>query len=60
MASWSPSQSEPLTVSGSARWRDELVSLEQASIFPDLLASDKISPFSLTLSAPGARLTAEG
>jgi len=52
--------SQPLTVSGSARWRDELVSLEQASIFPDLLASNKISPFSLTLSAPGARLTAEG
>lgn len=52
--------SEPLTMSGSAHWRDELVSLEQASIFPDLLASDNISPFSLTLSAPGARLTAEG
>ncbi|MBM1173683.1 AsmA family protein [Microvirga arabica] len=52
--------SEPLTVSGSAHWRDELVSLEQASIFPDLLASNKISPFSLTLSSPGARLTAEG
>jgi AsmA protein len=52
--------SEPLTMSGSARWRDELVSLEQASVFPDLLASNKISPFSLTLSAPGARLTAEG
>jgi AsmA protein len=52
--------SEPLTASGSARWRDELVSLEQASIFPDLLASSKISPFSLSLSAPGASLTAEG
>lgn len=52
--------SEPMTISGSAQWRDEVVSLEQASIFPDLLASDKISPFSLTVSAPGARLTAEG
>jgi AsmA protein len=52
--------SEPLMMSGSALWRDELVSLEQSSIFPNLLASNKISPFSLTLSAPAARLTAEG
>ncbi|MBF9196759.1 AsmA family protein [Microvirga terrestris] len=52
--------SEPMTMSGSAQWRDEVVSLEQASFFPDLLAANKISPFSLTLSAPGARLTAEG
>ncbi|MBD2749766.1 AsmA family protein [Microvirga sp. BT688] len=52
--------SEPMTLSGSAQWRDEVVSLEQASVFPDLLAANKISPFSLTLSAPSARLTAEG
>ncbi|MBJ6125339.1 AsmA family protein [Microvirga splendida] len=52
--------SEPLTMSGSAAWREEVVLLEQASIFPDLLASNKISPFSLTLSASGSRLKAEG
>jgi AsmA protein len=51
---------EPLTLSGSALWRDEQVSLEQASVFPDLLASDKISPFSLTLASPSARINAEG
>jgi AsmA protein len=51
---------EPMTLAGSARWRDEAVSLEQASVFPDLLATDRISPFSLTLSTPWARVTAEG
>jgi len=52
--------SEPLTLSGAAVWRDEPVSLEHASIYPDLLASDRISPFTLTLSSPSARLAAEG
>jgi AsmA protein len=52
--------SEPLTVAGSAEWRDEPVVLEQASVFPDLLASDRISPFTLSLSSPSVRLTAEG
>ncbi|MGO4525123.1 AsmA family protein [Microvirga sp. 2MCAF35] len=51
---------EPMTLSGSARWRDEVVSLEQASVFPDLLVSDRISPFALTLSTHSARVTAEG
>ncbi|HEV2566982.1 MAG TPA: AsmA-like C-terminal region-containing protein [Microvirga sp.] len=51
---------EPMTMAGSALWRDEEVSLEQASLFPDLLASDRISPFTLTLSTPSARIAAEG
>jgi AsmA protein len=51
---------EPLTAEGNALWRDETVTLEEASVFPDLLASDRISPFSLTLSAPSARLSAQG
>jgi AsmA protein len=51
---------EPMTMAGSAHWRDEEVSLEQASLFPDLLASDRISPFTLTLSTPSARIAAEG
>lgn len=51
---------EPMTMAGSALWRDEEVSLEQASLFPDLLASDRISPFTLTLSTPWARIAAEG
>ncbi len=54
------SAAEPMTLAGSALWRDEKVSLEQASVFPDLLASDRISPFSLTLSSPFARIAAEG
>jgi AsmA protein len=51
---------EPLTMSGSAAWRDEVISLDQASVFPDLLASDRISPFTLALTSPSVRLTAEG
>lgn len=54
------SAAEPMTIAGSALWRDELISLEQASVFPDLLASDRISPFSLSLSSPFARIAAEG
>jgi AsmA protein len=50
----------PLTVSGSALWRDEQVTIEQASVRPDLLASDRISPFSLTLSAPFGLLSVTG
>ncbi|MBL0402705.1 AsmA family protein [Microvirga aerilata] len=52
--------SAPLTAEGNAVWRDEAVTLEEASLFPDLLASDHISPFSLTLSAPAARIAAHG
>src|SRR5690349_4753494 len=36
---------EPMSMTGSALWRDEAVSLERASVFPDLLVSDRISPF---------------
>lgn len=56
---WTDS-SEPMTLTGSARWRDETVSLEKASLFPDRLASNRISPFSVTLASPAARLTAKG
>ena len=51
---------EPMTVAGSALWRDETVLLEQASVFPDLLVSDRISPFTLNLSTPSVRIAAEG
>jgi AsmA protein len=51
---------EPMTMTGSALWQDEMVSLEQASVFPDLLVSDRISPFTLTLSTHSARIAAEG
>jgi len=54
------SAAEPMSMVGSALWRDEMVSLEQASVFPDLLATDRISPFSLTLSSPFGRIVAEG
>jgi AsmA protein len=51
---------EPMTMTGSALWQDEMVSLERASVFPDLLVSDRISPFALTLSTHSARIAAEG
>jgi AsmA protein len=51
---------EPMTMTGSALWQDETVSLERASVFPDLLVSDRISPFALTLSTHSARIAAEG
>lgn len=53
-------QNEPLYVAGSARWRDELVSVEQASVYPDLLAANQLSPFSLTLAAASGRITVTG
>lgn len=43
---------EPLLAVGSARWRGEKVAIEQASLHPDLLVSDRISPLSVTLSSP--------
>ncbi|WP_262270744.1 MULTISPECIES: AsmA family protein [Microvirga] len=51
---------EPLTMAGSALWRDEEIHLEEASVFPELLASDRISPFALTLASPSVRIAAEG
>lgn len=51
---------EPMVMVGSALWRDEAVSLEAASVFPDRLVSGRISPFTLTLSTPSARIAAEG
>jgi AsmA protein len=50
----------PMSIAGSALWHDETVAIEQASIYPDLLASNRLSPLSLTLSAPSGRLTVTG
>lgn len=51
---------EALYAVGSAQWRDETVSLEEAAIYPALLATDRLSPISLTLSAPTGRLSLTG
>ncbi|MBQ0823786.1 AsmA family protein [Microvirga terrae] len=51
---------EPMTMVGSALWRDEEISLEESSVFPELLASDRISPFALTLASQSVRIAAEG
>jgi AsmA protein len=42
----------PLSVSGSASWHGETITIAQASFHPDLLASERLSPVSLVLSAP--------
>lgn len=59
VVSWAGAD-EPLKMVGSARWRDEMVSIEQASAYPDLLASGHLSPVSLILSAPSGRLAVTG
>jgi len=51
---------KPLYLAGSAQWRDETVSIEQSFIYPALLASDRLSPVSFTLSAPSGRMTVSG
>lgn len=51
---------KPLYAVGSAQWRDENVSLEQALIDPILLATNQLSPFALTIAAPSGRLAATG
>lgn len=51
---------EPLTVVGSALWRDERVLLEDGSISPTLLAEDRISPVSFVLAAPSGRIALKG
>ncbi|MFC4171920.1 AsmA-like C-terminal region-containing protein [Microvirga sp. GCM10011540] len=52
--------SSPLYAVGSASWRGETVTVEQASFTPNLLAAEQLSPFSLTLSAPSGRLAVTG
>jgi AsmA protein len=47
-------------VVGSARWRGEQVLVEQASVQPALLASNRLSPVSLSVSAPSGRLLMSG
>jgi AsmA protein len=51
---------EPLLAVGSARWRGEKVSIEQASLHPDLLVSGELSPLSVTLSAPFGSIAVTG
>ncbi len=51
---------EPLYAVGSASWRGETVALEKASFRPLLLASDQLSPVSLTVTAPMGRIALTG
>jgi len=51
---------EPLYATGSALWRDERITIEQALLHPDLLAADRLSPVALTLSAPSGKLSLTG
>ncbi|NIX77109.1 AsmA family protein [Microvirga terricola] len=51
---------QPLHAAGSAFWRNEPVTLDRASFHPALLAADRISPVSLTLSAPFGHLSLTG
>ncbi|MBF9232292.1 AsmA family protein [Microvirga alba] len=59
LVNWAGSD-KPLYATGSAFWRNELVTVAEASLHPALLASDQISPISLTISAPSGRLTVTG
>lgn len=59
VATWSGGEA-PLQVAGSVLWRDERVLVEQASVSPALLASNRLSPVSLTLSAPSGRVLVTG
>lgn len=58
-ASWAGT-GEPLTLTASARWRDEMVSVEQASLDPVLLASGRLSPVTLSVSAPSGSISVTG
>ncbi len=51
---------DPLTVSGSALWRSERVLVEEASVYPELLANDRISPVSMALSSPSGKISLKG
>ncbi len=59
LVNWAGSEA-PLYAAGSASWRGEVVRLEQASVHPTLLASDRLSPIQLTLAAPTGRLSLTG
>ena len=59
VATWTGGDA-PLQVAGSVLWRDERVLVEQASVSPALLASDRPSPVSLVLSAPSGRVLLTG
>jgi AsmA protein len=51
---------EPLHAVGSALWRDERIALEQASFQPEALASNRLSPVTLTISAPSGSIALTG
>ena len=59
VVNWSDTDS-PLHAVGSAMWRGERITVEQASFHPELLATDQLSPISLSLSVPSGRLTMSG
>lgn len=59
VVSW-PGSGEPLQAVGTAVWRNEMVSLEKALFYPGLLATDRLSPFSLALAAPSGRIALTG
>lgn len=51
---------EPLNATGSAVWRDEKVTIRQATFYPDRLAASRLSPLTLSVSAPLGRLDVTG
>jgi AsmA protein len=59
LINWAGSE-EPLYAVGSASWRGETVAVEKASFHPISLASNQLSPISLTLTAPSGRVAVTG
>lgn len=59
LVNWAGSD-DPLYAFGSASWRGETVALEKASVQPLALASNQLSPVSLTLTAPSGRVALIG
>ncbi|HEV2602688.1 MAG TPA: AsmA-like C-terminal region-containing protein [Microvirga sp.] len=55
-----PERSGALEVSGSFVWRGEPVQIERISVTPFLLATGRMSPVSVALEAPSARLALAG
>lgn len=59
VVTWS-GRNEALYAVGSALWRDEPVTLEDAFLYPDLLLANRLSPFSVTFTAPSGSISASG
>jgi AsmA protein len=55
-----PDRQSPLEVSGSFSWRGDTVQIKRASFNPTALATNQMSPFSIALDAPSARLVLAG